>query len=49
MKYCILCNLMKSEDSDIMDPEENISEVYRFFVISFALIFLVNNGIFPCV
>ena len=48
-KYCFMCNLVKSEVSDVMDPEENNSEIYRFFVISFALLFLVNNGIFSCV
>jgi hypothetical protein len=40
---------MKSEDSDVKDPEENISAIYRLFVISFALIFLANNGVFSCV
>jgi len=48
-KYCFLCNLMKNEVSDIMDPEENLSEIRRFFVISFALSFLVRNDIFSCV
>ena len=40
---------MKNEVSDIMDPEENLSEIRRFFVISFALSFLVRNDIFSCV
>jgi len=37
---------MKREVSDIMDPEQNLSEIYRFFVISFALIFLLSNDLF---
>jgi hypothetical protein len=48
-KCCSMYNLMKSEFSDVMYSEGNLSVIYTFFAISFALIFLVSSSIFSCV
>jgi hypothetical protein len=40
---------MKCEVSNIMESEERFSEIFRFILISFALIVLESSGIFLCV
>jgi hypothetical protein len=40
---------LKDEFTDILDPEEKVSEIYMFSLINFALIVLVSSGVFSCV